>query len=321
MSWRQIDLEAVLRRLPLGVAVCDARGLVVYANPHLRRMLGLRGGDWRARPLVALRVPAGEPSDAAIRRELMLRGRWHGETVFLAAGGGKVPTRESAYLWPDPALPEAPVQIHFFEDLALPRRLRELAALALHDALTGLPNRRLLADRLDQAIARSRRSARPFGLVYLDVDHFKAINDCGGHAVGDEVLREIAQRLRRALRRSDTVARLGGDEFAVLIEDIHEPQAALKVIGKLLAACCFHAAQDTSGPVSVSAGVSFFPRHGVEADVLLRKADEALYRAKAEGRGRCVVAQDFAQAYRVTRVPHRAHVRTPAVPSFAATVL
>jgi diguanylate cyclase (GGDEF)-like protein len=170
------------------------------------------------------------------------------------------------------------------------RALRDSQAslrhLANHDALTGLPNRLLLEERLNHAIAHARRAQGRLALIFLDLDHFKNVNDSHGHAVGDRLLREAANRLRAAVRDEDTVARLGGDEFVVLIEEVGSTVNAAVVAEKLLAACRVGFVIDHSEFfVGASLGVSLYPDDGGDAITLLSHADAALYRAKSLGRG------------------------------------
>ena len=163
----------------------------------------------------------------------------------------------------------------------------QLDHLARHDPLTGLPNRMMCFDRLEMAIAASRRSGRPIGVFFIDLDLFKEINDGYGHATGDEVLRHVAQRLRATVRDVDTVARLGGDEFVVIVGDLADidnmPAIGSKLVEELTAPLhlgnrLFH--------VGASIGASVFPRDGDDASELLQKADTAMYRSKVGGRNR-----------------------------------
>lgn len=167
---------------------------------------------------------------------------------------------------------------------------QRLHHMAHHDALTGLPNRVTLLDRLGQAILSSRRSNRQIGVLYLDVDHFKAINDQHGHQVGDEVLRQIAERLRRVLRASDTVARLGGDEFVIVAPGLRLEDDALSLGRKILER--FDRPMSIEGlelDVRLSIGVALCPVDEGDAETLLRHADQAMYRSKQSGRGRCTL--------------------------------
>lgn len=162
-----------------------------------------------------------------------------------------------------------------------------LSLLARVDNLTGLPNRSHLYERLGEALARSRRGGYPTAFLYLDVDHFKKINDTLGHAGGDEVLRQFGRRLRSCVRETDLVARLAGDEFVIVIEGLALPEAALTVAAKIVAAMDVPFVIDAKQyTVSTSVGLAVSSGDGDDADALLKKADQALYEAKRAGRGR-----------------------------------
>jgi diguanylate cyclase (GGDEF)-like protein len=157
--------------------------------------------------------------------------------------------------------------------------------LAYHDALTGLPNRVLLNDRLEMALASSRRNQNKLAVLFIDFDGFKGINDRLGHALGDQLLKAVAERLRQCLRKQDTVARLGGDEFVVLLPEIHAPADAGNLARKLLTVV--RAPFELGGEVvhiTLSIGVAIYPKDGESSKTLLKHADEALYRAKNRGK-------------------------------------
>ena len=177
--------------------------------------------------------------------------------------------------------------------LAAHTREAQLVFHAHHDDLTGLPNRVLLRERLQQELAHARRNGRQLALLFLDLDRFKSINDTLGHDGGDQLLCVAADRLRACVRECDTVARLGGDEFVVLLTGLENPQQAAMVAGQVLAVLTqpFHI-NDTECFIGVSIGVSVFPADGTEAEELLKHADIAMYRAKAAGRGRFVFFAD-----------------------------
>jgi diguanylate cyclase (GGDEF)-like protein len=161
----------------------------------------------------------------------------------------------------------------------------QLSYLARYDPLTGLINRTLFADRLQGAVARSRRDGGLVALMFLDVDNFKDVNDGFGHATGDVVLRQIAQRLRWSVRESDTVARLGGDEFTVILEGGHRVEDAGRVATKILTSVT--APYQVGGQelrITASIGIAMYPVDGEDADELLRAADIAMYSAKAAGK-------------------------------------
>jgi diguanylate cyclase (GGDEF)-like protein len=164
------------------------------------------------------------------------------------------------------------------------QRVRHLLA---HDALTNLPNRLLLLDRLHHALVRTRRYGGLVAVMAFDIDRFKEINDTHGHPAGDAVLREIAARIRSVLRATDTAARIGGDEFALVVPDLADPSGAVRLAEKLLAVC--DEPIDAAGltlSISISIGIALYPLHGEEVDDLLTGADLALYGAKAAGRNR-----------------------------------
>jgi diguanylate cyclase (GGDEF)-like protein len=161
----------------------------------------------------------------------------------------------------------------------------ELFHLATHDGLTGLANRSLFLERLRQCLALARRDERPFGLLNLDMDGLKPINDRYGHRAGDAALREIARRIRTASREADTVARLGGDEFGVILPRLSDAEGALAHAQRLTRQIEQpFAFEDRLIPLGASIGVAVFPNDGAELDSLLEHADQAMYRTKRERR-------------------------------------
>ncbi|MCE4053020.1 putative bifunctional diguanylate cyclase/phosphodiesterase [Pseudomonas sp. Au-Pse12] len=161
---------------------------------------------------------------------------------------------------------------------------RELTQLALHDTLTGLPNRILLADRIDQAMHRVTAHGGCFALMFIDLDGFKPVNDAFGHHMGDQLLREVAQRLREDLRSEDTLARIGGDEFVLLVQ-LGEPDDALRLAARQvgLVSRSFRVAEHDL-QISASIGIAVYPGNGLTAQELLMNADAAMYHAKATGK-------------------------------------
>lgn len=157
---------------------------------------------------------------------------------------------------------------------------------ALHDELTGLPNRTLFNDRLTQAVQAATRAKKKVAVLLIDLDHFKDVNDSLGHHHGDLLLQEVGRRLRQALRDADTVARLGGDEFSVLLSEVTDEEGALATVEKLLKALnCPLELGDITVDVRGSIGIAMFPEHGREASTLLQRADVAMYLAKAANSG------------------------------------
>jgi diguanylate cyclase (GGDEF)-like protein/PAS domain S-box-containing protein len=172
------------------------------------------------------------------------------------------------------------------EDITARKRAeRQLLLQATIDQVTGLPNRSLLFDRLARSIEHARRKKRNVGLIFVDLDHFKQVNDTRGHAAGDELLRQIGERLNNLVRHEDTVARLGGDEFIILLNDIDLPNGPEIVATKIIDT--FAPSFDLDGIetfVTASLGVAIYPNDGEEAEILLQHADAAMYKSKRQGR-------------------------------------
>src|SRR5690606_16566831 len=158
--------------------------------------------------------------------------------------------------------------------------------MARFDQLTGLPNRTLLRDRLEQSIARARRRSARVAVLFADLDRFKHINDSLGHHAGDDVLRAVAARLTKCTRSENTVARLSGDEFIVAVEDVENIDEVRTLARRLLMELSEPVAMDDGSDIKLTAsiGIALFPDHGRDVDVLLQNADIAMYRAKTGGR-------------------------------------
>lgn len=162
---------------------------------------------------------------------------------------------------------------------------REIQYLAYHDVLTGLPNRVLFQDRVQQAISQAKRDKTKFALLFIDLDGFKDVNDMHGHAAGDRLLQMVAERLRGCVREGDTVARLAGDEFTVLLRDVSEVKGLELVARKILDSVSQpYNLGEYNATVTASIGISLYPKHATDAEKLLGHADEAMYRAKQAGK-------------------------------------
>jgi diguanylate cyclase len=229
--------------------------------------------------LEIVRVAPGRGCEAPI---IVLAGRGSLDLDLLAMELGAADYLERTRI--DAALLERAIRY------ALHRRqqARRLSRLAQHDELTGLANRSLFNDRLERALAWARRHQRIAAVMVLDLNGFKAVNDRLGHVVGDRLLTTVGMRLRSRLRETDTVARLGGDEFALVVENLAKPEHAGLVARKLLDAVAPPIAIDShSVTVTASLGVALYPQDGNRGTALLREADRAMYRAKAEGGNLC----------------------------------
>jgi len=225
------------------------------------------------------------------RDELMERlheeGSLHNEKLALQSrDGGTVWVLENSFLAEDPATGE-PVNIGTVTEITQHvREERQLEELAHRDPLTGVPNRRYLEETVPRMLARARREESCLGLIYIDLNDFKEINDRWGHGAGDSVLQKVANRLTNATRESDLVGRVGGDEFVVVLPDLDGPNDAARAAHRQ-AEEAFREPIEAEGemfPVSASQGVAVFPRDGTDFDELLTRADRAMYRASRNGK-------------------------------------
>ena len=176
--------------------------------------------------------------------------------------------------------------VRVFTDISLLKETqKKLEQLASVDTLTGLPNRRLVQDRLERAVLRAKRQQGRLAVMFMDLDGFKGVNDTYGHDVGDLLLREVARRLCTCVRASDTIGRFGGDEFAIVLEDADLPEDAVRIGERIVAAFAApfilngHSVRSTA-----SIGVALYPQNGADAMTLLKNADVAMYQAKRAGR-------------------------------------
>ena len=190
-------------------------------------------------------------------------------------------------------------------------RDEQLYQQAHFDSLTRLPNRLLFKDRLEREAARSERNPVPFGVLFVDLDHFKNVNDSFGHSAGDSVLREAAARIARCVRSSDTVSRFGGDEFAVLVTALHNPQESWLISETIVEALSapFEAGGHTCF-LSASVGIALYPEDGGSAEELLKAADTAMYRAKSGGRSQVVFFEEKMNSEAVSRLTLDRELRT-----------
>ncbi|MDO8340961.1 MAG: diguanylate cyclase, partial [Candidatus Woesebacteria bacterium] len=272
-----------------GILITEATGRILEVNEAFSRITGFgRDEVLGLDPQFLYAQHQGQKFYAAIRRELANKGHWYGEIWCQRKNGEVYPVMLTISAVRDN---QDKVQhyVSLFSDItALKAHQHELEHIAHFDALTNLPNRVLLADRLQQGMAGAQRRNQRLAVAYLDLDGFKAINDRHGHEAGDLLLMTLAARMKQALREGDTLARIGGDEFVAVLLDLSDSQASEPMLSRLLAA----AAQpvqlgDLVLQVSASLGVTFYPQADeVEADQLLRQADQAMYQAKLAGKNR-----------------------------------
>ena len=252
----------------------DAR--ITSVNAAFTRMTGHAEAAVRGKDLALLSAEG----QRQVRTCLDLGPSWHGQVACLRRDGTPftawMSVRQTAHEQAPSGVVVVLADIH-----QLKHTEDTLRRMAHYDALTALPNRVLLADRLDGAIARSRRSERAFSLICLDLNGFKQVNDVHGHAEGDALLQQVAQRLQDCARADDTVARLGGDEFMIVAEGLNEPEEIRVLCERIVQALSVPFQLDRAQVAcGASLGVALFPRDGACRDALMRAADAAMYRAK-----------------------------------------
>ncbi len=270
-----------------GVIIADADHNIVMVNPAFTAITGYAEAEALGRNP---RMLSSGMQDAAFYSEMWETierdGSWQGELWNRRRDGTLYAESLSITRVTDD---DGQVRnyVSIFSDITERRRAeQQIHRLAHYDALTGLPNRALLVDRAAQALSLSRRTEDPLALMFLDLDHFKEINDTLGHRIGDLLLVAVAERLLSAVREHDTVSRQGGDEFVIILPGTPADGAA-HVAAKIceLIAQPFEVEQH-SLRVTTSIGIAMFPEHAADFDALARTADAAMYRAKREGRNR-----------------------------------
>ena len=256
-------------------------GLITDGNEALTRLTGYSlqevtglsifnfiSPEWHAVALDYTRAGREDPYEITIRHK-------HGHAIPVEVVGKTMPLHHADY------------RIVVVRDITARKQAQEREAfIALHDSLTQLPNRHFLMKQLSQVLSLARRRHGRVAVLFMNLDHFKTVNDSLGHHAGDQLLRNVAERLRNGVSDADVVARLGGDEFVVVLTDIQTPDDAAMVADKLLDSMQgVFTVDHLPLTISPSIGISLFPDHGASADVLLRCADAAMQHAKESGRG------------------------------------
>jgi diguanylate cyclase (GGDEF)-like protein/PAS domain S-box-containing protein len=273
---------------PVGMAIVSIDGRWLKVNPALSRITGYSEAELQGMTFQDLTHPE-DREIAPERLQKLLEGECESyqiEKRYLHKDGHEVWVEVNVSVMRD-ATGASPQLIAQILDVSERHRMqRQLEHLALHDVLTGLPNSRLLQDRLEQTLAATRRNSQPMGLMYLDLDEFKPVNDTYGHAAGDLVLKEFASRVAQVLRETDTIARIGGDEFVAVLGQISGEADARRAAERVLSALerPFDLGNGQAARVSASIGLALFPQHGQTAQELKQHADAAMYAAKQGGR-------------------------------------
>ncbi|QID18915.1 EAL domain-containing protein [Nitrogeniibacter mangrovi] len=268
------------------IMITTAEGLILRVNPAFTRITGYSADEVIGHTPALLRSGQHEPAFYATLWESIRRtGSWQGDIWNRHKDGSLFAERLSISAVRD-ASGRLSHYVAVFSDVTEARAKEQRALhMAHHDPLTGLPNRNLMADRLERALSRATRDQRQVVLMFLDLDRFKEVNDSHGHAVGDALLKGVARRLEDCVRDSDSVARQAGDEFLILLPDLEDGGRAGQVAAKILSALSAPVAVEGRHiAISASIGIALFPTDARDADTLLAHADTALYHAKGAGR-------------------------------------
>ncbi len=275
---------------PIGMVIVALDGRLVKANQALCRILGYEREELEALSFEDI-TPSDDLAEDFVMRRKLLEGTlplWQAEKRYLRRDGSLVWVQLTATVLRDTHGSAQCFDVQV-EDITERRAHQEqIRQLAYFDALTGLANRRMLQDRLEQVLAKGHRNATLAAVMFLDLDHFKQVNDVHGHEAGDELLKLAAQRLSQCVRRDDTVARQGGDEFIVVLAEIHGIEGAERVAEKIVQALASPYDLPKVGlsinTVTTSVGIAVSPVHGTNVQDLMKRADLAMYAAKESGR-------------------------------------
>jgi diguanylate cyclase (GGDEF)-like protein/PAS domain S-box-containing protein len=309
--------EITLNSIGDAVMTTDTQGNVTYLNAEAEALTGWSRAEAFARPLAEVfdvtdgvtGQRAQDPSQLAIAHNRKVR--LNGNYILVGRDGQGTAIEHSA----------APIHdrtgkilgaVIVFRDVIVSRERRlQMLHLAEHDALTDLPNRLLLNDRLARSIALARRYGRRLAVLFLDCDRFKHINDTLGHAIGDQVLRSVARRLTTCVRESDTVSRHGGDEFLILLSEVDQPEDAGLIAEKIVSSISEpHHVSGHELSLTASVGIALYPEDGQDPQSLIMRADTAMYHAKHTGRNRVAFYRPDMEAPAIKRSSIESELRS-----------
>lgn len=283
---KSAHLQSILELDPHGILLLDEQGCITEINPTGAALLGAEPAQSLiGKELLDFVAPDYRENVQSFHDSALRGNRGTLRYDIVRNDGSRLHVEDHAAPLPS-ATGTSTAVLNVLLDITTQTQIEQkLNHLAHHDPLTGLPNRVLFADRLSQAMVEAKRHKRLVGVVVLDLDRFKKINDTLGHDVGDDTLIAVTERLQTAIRPSDTLARLGGDEFGIVLADMARSDDAPMVVQRILDTFmdAFHV-RGREQFLSASLGITLFPADGSDCDTLLRNADTAMYRAKAQGR-------------------------------------
>ena len=293
LSEEKIQLAAsVFSSAREGIFITDAAGIIIDVNNAFTLITGYSRDEAIGQsPRLLKSGLQDQPFYDAMFAELQAKDHWYGE-LWNRRKNGELYAEMLTVSEVRDARHRVTHYVAIFIDITtLKEHQKQLEHIAHFDALTNLPNRVLLADRLQQAMVQAQRRQKQVAVAFLDLDGFKAINDHYGHVTGDQVLITLAKRMTDALREGDTLARIGGDEFVAVLIDLEDASVSMPLLNRMLAAAALPVpVGDLAPQVSASLGVTFYPQaHDIDADQLIRQADQAMYQAKVSGKNRYCV--------------------------------
>lgn len=270
-----------------GVMITDPNAIITSVNPAFTEITGFSTEEAIGKKPNILRSGKQNPDFYKKMWQMLLKtGRWRGEIWNRRKSGEIYPERLTIAAIKDDEGKTTQYASVFYDITAIKQTEMEIEYKAYHDALTGLPNRQLFFDRLNQTLKRAKRHRSIVALLYIDLDNFKTVNDVQGHDIGDLLLQEVSNRLLKCSRAEDTVSRLGGDEFTIILEKINNEQEAALIADRVvtqLSKPFKHLTNETIFP-SVSVGIASYPRNGENVESLLKNADIAMYHSKDLGK-------------------------------------
>ena len=280
--WRLIG--RFLDHIAEAVLITDPRTRIVYVNRSFTRVTGYTLKEVSGKtPRILHSGRQTAAFYAHMWKCINASGRWQGE-IWNRRKNGETYLEWLSITAVRSRAGKVENYLAIFSDITLRKQEeQELYDLVTHDALTGLPNRFFFSERFRHAMVRAKRASHLVGLLYLDLDRFKPVNDALGHKCGDKLLQTVARRLKQSVREEDTIARLGGDEFAVILEHLSRPRDAAATARKVLHALARpFLLEGHKASITASIGITVYPLDGNDVETLLKRADRAMYRAKTE---------------------------------------